>query len=153
MFASAMATAIIGHVLATQPTSLNVDLNQYLCMVEAIHFEAKGESIYGKKAVAHVILNRVDSSRFPSSVCGVVKQNKQFSYRNGVNKPYVDIKNKIEEDSFYETAEIAFKAVNGMIDEYDHGCDHYYAHNLVQPKWADSAKYEQVIDNHTFVKL
>lgn len=153
MFASAVATAIIGHVLAMQPQSLNVSLNQYLCMVEVIHFEAKGEDRYGKKAVAHVVLNRVASSRFPSDICSVVKQNKQFSYRNGVKNPYVDVVNSIEKESFYETAEIAFKAVNGMIDEYDHGCDHYYAHDKVDPYWADQAKYTQVIGNHTFVKI
>lgn len=153
MFVSAMATAIIGHVLALESTSLKVDLNEYACMVEAIHFEAKGETYEGKVAVGHVIMNRVASSRFPDTICGVVKQDYQFSYRNGGAKPVIDVTNSIEERSLHETAKVAFLVVNGTLDAHDHGCDHYYAHNKVEPYWVSAAKYETIVGNHTFVKL
>ncbi|MCH8466299.1 MAG: cell wall hydrolase [Roseinatronobacter sp.] len=44
------------------------------CLATAIYHEARGESIRGQFAVAEVILNRVDSRKFPSSICGVVYQ-------------------------------------------------------------------------------
>jgi hypothetical protein len=44
------------------------------CLRTAIYFEARGESIKGQVAVAEVVLNRVDSRRFPGSVCAVVNQ-------------------------------------------------------------------------------
>ena len=50
------------------------------CLATAVYFEAKGEPLRGQLAVAQVILNRIHSGRFPSSVCGVVKQRGQFSF-------------------------------------------------------------------------
>jgi len=44
------------------------------CLSEALYFEARGESLKGQIAVAEVILNRVDSRKFPSSVCAVIRQ-------------------------------------------------------------------------------
>ena len=54
------------------------------CLTEALYFEARGESRSGQRAVAEVILNRVDSRAFPGSVCHVVHQRGQFSYRKGL---------------------------------------------------------------------
>ena len=41
--------------------------------------EAEGESEYGKRLVIDTILNRVDSSKFPNTVSGVIYQKGQFS--------------------------------------------------------------------------
>jgi spore germination cell wall hydrolase CwlJ-like protein len=71
-----------GAWLAAQPApSGGAD---WECLRTALYFEARGESIKGQFAVAEVILNRRDSGRYPSSVCGVVNQGGggscQFSY-------------------------------------------------------------------------
>jgi len=54
------------------------------CVAKAVYFEARGESIAGQVAIAQVIMNRVESKRYPSLPCGVVKQKKkgvwQFSF-------------------------------------------------------------------------
>lgn len=50
------------------------------CLATAVYFEANGEPLRGQLAVAQVILNRIHSGRFASSVCGVVKQPGQFSF-------------------------------------------------------------------------
>lgn len=52
----------------------------HVCMTEAIYFEAQ-PSAEAQRAVGHVILNRAKDKRFPRSVCGVVRQGCQFSYR------------------------------------------------------------------------
>lgn len=51
-----------------------------LCLSSVIHHEAGGEGYEGKVAVASVVMNRVESPRFPNNVCAVVKQPKQFSW-------------------------------------------------------------------------
>lgn len=51
------------------------------CLAEAIYFEAGGTGAKGEAAVAHVIVNRAESSEFPSTICGVVREGCQFSYR------------------------------------------------------------------------
>lgn len=57
---------------------------QWQCLTQALYFEARGEGIRGMVAVAEVVLNRVDSGRFPATICGVVNQSNehgcQFSY-------------------------------------------------------------------------
>jgi N-acetylmuramoyl-L-alanine amidase len=51
------------------------------CLAEAVYFEARGTGETGTRAVAHVVVNRAHSPRFPDSVCGVVADRCQFSYR------------------------------------------------------------------------
>lgn len=55
------------------------------CLARAVYYESKGEPLSGQLTVADVIVNRSRSGRFPSSVCGVVRQAGQFSFvRRGV---------------------------------------------------------------------
>lgn len=51
------------------------------CLAEAVYFEARGTGDVGTQAVAHVVVNRARDPEFPSSVCGVVGEGCQFSYR------------------------------------------------------------------------
>ena len=50
------------------------------CLARAVYFESKGEPLSGQLSVAEVIINRSRSGRFPSSICGVVRQPSQFSF-------------------------------------------------------------------------
>ena len=59
------------------------------CLAGAIYFESKSESLEGQLAVGHVIANRAESGRFPSSYCGVVFQRSQFSFVHGHSLPYI----------------------------------------------------------------
>ena len=52
------------------------DLN---CMMRAIFFEANRSSRDGMIAVGSVVMNRVESDKFPNTVCGVVSQKGQFA--------------------------------------------------------------------------
>ena len=60
------------------------------CLATAIYFESKSEPMNGQLAVAQVIINRTKSGRFPSDVCGVVKQRGQFSFVRGGTLPVID---------------------------------------------------------------
>ena len=48
-----------------------------------IYAEARGESLIGKRAVAHVALNRQKSSRWPNSLREVLRQAGQFVLKIG----------------------------------------------------------------------
>jgi len=49
------------------------------CLVRAMYFESNRSSYDGSMAVGTVVMNRVESQRFPNSICGVVGQRKQFA--------------------------------------------------------------------------
>lgn len=55
------------------------------CVAEAVFFEAEGEDILGKAAVAQVIFNRAKDRRYPDRPCAVTKQVRKgvchFSFR------------------------------------------------------------------------
>lgn len=51
-----------------------------LCLSSVVHYEARGESLAGKIAVASVVMNRVEHKKFPNHVCDVVKQRGQFDW-------------------------------------------------------------------------
>lgn len=85
-----LTCALIACTPAAEPPSrAAVDAGQgedLACLREAIYFEAGNVSAIGRRAVAHVVLNRAKDPRFPTSVCGVVREGEdhgkcQFSYR------------------------------------------------------------------------
>jgi N-acetylmuramoyl-L-alanine amidase len=53
------------------------------CLARAVYWESKGEPLVGQLAVADVIINRAQSGRFASTICGVVRQRSQFSFVRG----------------------------------------------------------------------
>ena len=53
------------------------------CLARAVYWESKGEPLAGQLAVADVIINRAQSGRFASTLCGVVRQRSQFSFVHG----------------------------------------------------------------------
>ncbi|MDB5699164.1 MAG: cell wall hydrolase [Alphaproteobacteria bacterium] len=59
------------------------------CLATAVYFEAKSEPLAGQLTVAEVLINRTQSGRFPSSLCGVVKQRGQFSFVHGGQLPVI----------------------------------------------------------------
>lgn len=51
-----------------------------LIMTMNIYHESRGESLAGQYAVADTVITRVNDTRWPNSVEGVVLQSKQFSW-------------------------------------------------------------------------
>jgi spore germination cell wall hydrolase CwlJ-like protein len=62
----------------TTPSPASRDVT---CLAEALYFEARGTGEVGKEAVGHVVLNRMKNREFPNTVCGVISDRCQFSYR------------------------------------------------------------------------
>lgn len=53
-------------------------LREQRCLASAIHYEARGESIKGQKAVADVVTNRAVKSG--KSVCETIAEPRQFTF-------------------------------------------------------------------------
>ncbi|WP_424933826.1 cell wall hydrolase [Amaricoccus macauensis] len=73
------------------------------CLAEAVYFEARGTTDRGALAVAHVVVNRRENDEFPGTICGVVEDGCQFSYKCD-GKPEV-LANPDERERAFEAAE------------------------------------------------
>ena len=51
------------------------------CLAQAIYFEARDHPTVGQMAVAQVVLNRTHDSRWPNTICGVVKEGPTYSWK------------------------------------------------------------------------
>lgn len=54
-------------------------LSERNCLERAMYFEANRSSLDGMLAVATVVMNRVNSSAYPDTICAVVGQKRQFA--------------------------------------------------------------------------
>ncbi len=74
------------RTVARRPTRTSGDI---ALLARIIHAEAGAEPYVGKVAVGGVVLNRIQSSKFPKTIAGVVYQPRAFeSVSNGiVNRP------------------------------------------------------------------
>lgn len=60
---------------ATPPVAaFHLDDASLRCLAQTIYFEARSEGRGLRRAVAHVVLNRLKDPRFPETICGVVHQ-------------------------------------------------------------------------------
>ena len=123
---------------------------QWKCLVEALYFEARGEEIMGQFAVAEVILNRVDSSKFPNTICGVVDQGSgrrnacQFSYNcDGVHE------NMPKNANYERASRIAETMINGGVRQLVGGATYYHS-TSVQPFWSSGFYKTTQIGKHKF---
>tara|TARA_B100000953_G_scaffold294554_1_gene284486 strand:- start:995 stop:1615 length:621 start_codon:yes stop_codon:yes gene_type:complete len=146
--------------------SLVVDDKEITCMAKNIFFEAAIESTAGKLAVAHVTLNRVDSHRFPNTVCEVVYDGPHYTGSNGEQYPvrdrcqfswYCDGKgddprdgSRLWEDS-QELAKYVLLRQEELPDITD-GALHYHASYIEAPRWAKKKKVTTKIDTHIFYR-
>lgn len=122
------------------------------CLAEAIYFEARGESTRGQVAVAEVILNRVDSRRYPKTVCGVVKQGTgkrnlcQFTYTcDGIPDR---IANKL---AFLKAGKIAKMMLDGRPRVLTGNATHYHT-TAVSPRWSKRLTKTALIGDHIFYR-
>ncbi len=122
------------------------------CLTEAIYYEARGESIEGQIAVAEVIINRVDSKRYPNSVCGVISQGAerrnscQFSYKcDGTPERMSD------KESRRRARDVAILILKGERRSLTDRATHYHA-TYVKPYWSKKLKKTAQHGTHVFYR-
>jgi spore germination cell wall hydrolase CwlJ-like protein len=128
--------------LAQQPTPTGGE--DWQCLRKAIYFEARGESIRGQFAVAEVILNRVQSRRFPGSVCGVVHQSGQFSFMFDGNSDNMRDRGAID-----TAGRIARLMLDGAPRGLTAGATYFHTTG-VRPSWARRFDRTAQIGAHLF---
>ncbi len=72
-----MKKLLIALAFVVTATPAQADESELQCMTMNLYHEARGEEAVGIIAVGKVVLNRVNSKRFPNTVCKVVKQGGQ----------------------------------------------------------------------------
>ena len=120
-----------------------------LCLATAIFFEARGEPLEGKLAVAQVVLNRVESPRWENDICGVVFEGSQFSFtHDGKSDNIYRYKNVLEKRAATRAVEIAEAVLSG---EVSLGVTSTHYHTIhINPYWTEVYELDGRIGNHIF---
>ncbi|ETX16647.1 cell wall hydrolase SleB [Roseivivax halodurans JCM 10272] len=126
--------------------SIEATGDAWQCLTEALYFEARGETLRGQFAVAEVILNRVDSPRYPGTVCGVVNQSCQFSYTCDGHPESMS-----ETAARAQVGKVAALMLEGAPRELTEGATHYHT-VAVNPRWASEFPMTTQIGVHRFYR-
>ncbi len=125
------------------------------CLASNVYFEARGEQRLGQLAVAMVTMNRVESRRFPNSICRVVWQKRQFSWtHDGKSDRPTDKKawsraKEVADFIFHKYTD--YNAFSNGAQDLTQGALHYYAPKLAAPRWARSKEVTRQIGGHLFL--
>ena len=136
-------------------SALSADVKkQITCLAENIYFEAAHEPLEGKKAVAFVTFNRLQSGNYANTICGVVQQ------KTGTVCPFswyceahtlakrLTIKDTLLYNEILELSTNMYLNFERLTD-VTNGATYYHA-DYVNPGW--NLKREKQIGRHIFYK-
>ena len=132
-----------------------------MCLALNTYHEAKNQSMIGQIATAQVVMNRVADSRYPNTVCEVVKQGPKYK---GSDVPvrhkcqfswFCDGKSdepKKDSKEWRMAQEYARIVLSGRIVlDVTEGATHYHA-TYVKPSWAKTKTRTTRIEKHIFYR-
>lgn len=119
------------------------------CLTEVVYYEARGEALTGRQAVAQVVLNRLADSGYPDSVCGVVYERLpgartcQFSFTcdGSMDRPR-------DEAAWRDAERIAREAAGGAFSSLTVAT--HYHNDTVWPFWRRSFDRITQLGRHIF---
>lgn len=117
----------------------NSDVNLLARLITA---EAGGESYNGMLAVGAVVVNRVQSSQFPTNISGVINERSNGIYQFS---PVLD--GNINKVASTEATKAAYESLKGT--DPTNGALYFYE-NTITNKWLTSKPVATIIGNHTF---
>jgi spore germination cell wall hydrolase CwlJ-like protein len=140
--------------------NLFIDTKEVECLAKNIFFEAAVESTAGRLAVAQVTLNRVNSDKYPNSICKVVYEGPHYSSGHPKRDQcqfswYCD--GRGDEPTvgrlWRESQNLAKYVVlrHEELPDITDGATHYHA-DYVSPSWAKRKQKTATIDTHIFYK-
>ena len=155
-----LLTVVLGVVtgfglLLKSVHAAKVEQQNLACLARNVYFEARGEPRVGQYAVAEVTMNRVASSRYPSSVCSVVYQKNWDSIR----KRYVgafswtefsrlpEPKGREWEEALQVAEEVYYRRKEPKLGD----ALHYHA-DYIKPSWSRDRTPLARIGNHVFYR-
>lgn len=149
-------------------TDLSSEDEQITCMAQNIYFEARSDNYAGQLAVADVVINRVKDSRYPDTICGVVKDAvlSKWWLEKGKEVPvrdkcqfswYCDGKGDEtrDRDAWANALAVSYTMMYGNqgYQGITEGATHYHA-TYVDPYWASSNQMKLIgnIGDHVFYR-
>jgi spore germination cell wall hydrolase CwlJ-like protein len=145
-----VASLYTGLPKPAEPQPIELSDEDFNCLVEAIYFEAGGEDRIGQRGVAHVVLHRMRSDRFPDTVCEVVHETHpsgcQFSY-------YCDGRSDAMSNGrrWHNAKAAADEVLSGAYPDVTNGALFYHA-RFVRPKWSKRLQKTATIGGHIFYR-
>ncbi|WP_453996389.1 cell wall hydrolase [Bacillus nitroreducens] len=126
--------------VSTASTNYQISDADLDLLARIVRAEAQAEPFEGKVAVAAVVLNRVESSKFPDTIRGVIYQRGQFQpVRNGqINKPADEESIKAVRAALTEMRDIANDAL------------FFYNPTIATNRWLDTRTTAVKIGRHVF---
>ena len=145
----ALVTTLASTPVPTQVDySLKFAYSEYNCMKVALWHEARGESIRGIHAVASVIINRTKHKDYPSTICEVIKQPRQFQRIDLAFKRGITAYNASERQALARVQQVAFEAVyTGFKPSVEALSYHVVGHGVY---WSKYLSKRVKIDRHIF---
>jgi spore germination cell wall hydrolase CwlJ-like protein len=123
------------------------------CLAEAIYFEARGEAVRGQIAVAQVVMNRTFSGFYPTTVCGVVYQNKHRHYACQFTFACDNVADVVREPDMWDRArKIAKAMLDGQLWLPEVAKSTHYHAYWVRPSWVSEMKKMYKFGVHTFYR-
>ena len=132
-----------------------------MCLALNTYHEAKNQSMIGQVATAQVVMNRVADSRYPNTVCEVVKQGPKYKGSD------VPVRHKCQFSWFCDgksdeprrdskewrmAQEYARIVLSGRIVlDVTEGATHYHA-TYVKTSWAKTKTRTTRIESHIFYR-
>jgi spore germination cell wall hydrolase CwlJ-like protein len=142
----------IAVLISTGTNAHDIEQEELNCLALALYFEARDQPVNGQIAVGLVILNRLDSIKYPSSICQVVKQRNnnnicQFSF-------YCDGKSdKPTETKVWEELLVLVDNIwHGILYDFTDGSMYYHTIHIDAPIWTREMTTTLIIEDHIFYK-
>ena len=135
------------------------DKPEMWCLAQNIYYESRSSNRADRMAVADVVMNRVNHTYYPNTICGVVQQGKQHASGQMVRNKcqfswYCDGKSDwpVDMDAWVEAQQIAYNMmVHRDARGITEGATHYHA-TYVSPAWARDFALVGRIGEHIFYR-
>ena len=123
------------------------------CLAEVVYFEARGEAVRGQIAVAQVVMNRAFSGFYPTTVCGVVYQNRHHHMACQFTFACDNVADVVREPEMWDRADKIAKAMlDGQLWLPEVGKSTHYHAYWVHPSWVSEMKKMYRFGVHTFYR-
>ena len=147
----AMVTTLAGVMHRLE--SNGMQKRELTCLALNVYYEARGESLAGRYAVAEVTMNRVTSRRYPETVCAVVYEKRWDRLRKrhvgAFSWTEFDIVPHPEGEQWKQARKVADVIYFGRQPPVLDGALHYHA-SYIRPSWSRGQKPLARIGGHIF---
>lgn len=117
------------------------------CFTDNLYHEARGEPILGLVLVGESVINRKNDKRWPSTICKVIYQPKQYSWTS------LPLKKHKDEKLYKLLEDLAYIMLSKPTLENTTGINHYLRCDIRDKvDWWEEMEFLGAVGNHCFYK-